>query len=130
MAVFESKEQMYTVLGGLFESLLKDPSVVDALQKAGVTTRYQLTDPEGEVWVTKEGEVLYGPQAQQPTVTMILSGDTCHQFWLKKLSLPLALAKGKVKAKGPLHKTLKLMPLLKPAFDAYPEHAKSHGIAV
>ncbi len=128
MAVFESKEKMYAVLGGLFEELFQDPSVVAALGKAGVTTRYQLSDPQGEVWLTSDGRVLYGPQSETATVTMILSGDTCHRFWMKKLSLPLALAKGKVKAKGPLHKTLKLMPLLKPAFERYPEFARSHGI--
>jgi len=130
MPIFETQERIYTVLGGLFEDVLKDAVVVDALAKSGVTTRYQLSDPSGEIWITKEGQVLYGPQDQTPTVTMILSGDTCHQFWMKKLSLPLALAKGKIKAKGPIHKTLKLLPLLKSAFEQYPAHARAQGIEI
>jgi hypothetical protein len=59
---------------------------------------------------------------------MDLSGDSCHLFWLKELSLPIALAKRKIKARGPMPKVLKLLPMLKPAYEAYPEIAKAHGI--
>ena len=64
------------------------------------------------------------------TVEMTLSGDTCHKFWLKHVSMPIALAKGLIKAKGPMPKVLKLLPLLKPAYEMYPEHAKSHGLPI
>ena len=37
-------------------------------------------------------------------------------------------AKGKIKAKGPMPKVLKLLPLLKPAYAAYPGIAKEHGL--
>jgi len=60
---------------------------------------------------------------------MSLSGDSCHKFWLKQLTMPVALAKRQIKAKGPIPKVLKLLPMLKPAYEAYPEIAKSHGIA-
>ena len=44
--------------------------------------------------------------------------------------MPVALAKGLIKVKGPMPKVLKLLPLLKPAFRAYPEHARKYGIGV
>ena len=59
---------------------------------------------------------------------MSLSGDTCHKFWLQEVSMPVALAKGLIKAKGPFPKVLKLLPLLKPAYAAYPAIAKEHGL--
>jgi len=130
MTTFKSQENMYEVLGGLFEDLLKDESVVNALQKAEVTTCFQLTDPEGKIWITADGRVLYGHQDTKATVTMILSGDTCHKFWLRKISMPLALAKGLIKAKGPMNKVLKLLPLMKPAFENYPAQAQKFGLAV
>ena len=134
MAIFNSKDQMQTILGGLFEKLLGDPVVGPKFVKAGITIKYNVTDPEGTIWVTPgdgmTGEVIVGKSDKKPDVEMTLSGDTCHKFWLKQISLPMALAKGLVKSKGPLPKVLKLLPLLKPAFDAYPEHAKSHGLSI
>ena len=86
------------------------------------------------MWVTPgdgtTGEVLWGGNDQKATVEMTLSGDTCHQFWLKQIAMPIALAKGLIKAKGPMPKILKLLPLLKPAYEAYPDWAPSHGLPV
>ena len=76
------------------------------------------------------GQVIWGKQDIKPTVEMSLSGDTCHQFWLQQISMPIALAKGLIKAKGPMPKVLKLLPLLKPAYAAYPDWAQSHGLSI
>ena len=61
---------------------------------------------------------------------MTLDGDTCHKFWLKQIKMPVALAKGLIKAKGPMPKVLKLLPLLKPAYEAYPAIAQKNGLAI
>jgi len=53
---------------------------------------------------------------------MSLTADTCHAFWKKDLSLPVALAKKKIKAKGNIAKVLKLLPVIMPAFDMYPKY--------
>jgi len=117
MPVFESTEKMYDVLGTLFKVLSDDPVVT-------------ITDPDGFIWLTKDGEVICGPADLKPTIEMKLSGDTCHEFWLQSISMPIAMAKGRIKAKGPLPKVIKLLPLLKPAYKAYPEIAKKHGLQV
>jgi hypothetical protein len=134
MAVFESKAKMQTVLGGLFENLLADPEFGPKYVKSGITIKFNISDPNAELWVTPgdgtTGEVLWGGNDQKATVEMALSGDTCHQFWLKQIAMPIALAKGLIKAKGPMPKILKLLPLLKPAYEAYPDWARSHGLPV
>lgn len=134
MAVFESKEKMQTVLGGLFENLMKDPVMGPKFVKTNIIIRFNITEPNGKLWLTPgdgdTGNVLWGDLDMQPTVEMTLSGDTCHKFWLKHISMPVALAKGLIKAKGPMPKVLKLLPLLKPAYEMYPEHAKSHGLSI
>jgi len=134
MPVFESKEKMQTVLGGLFEKLLSDPEFGPKFTKAEITIKFNISDPNAELWVTPgdgtTGEVIWGSNGNKATVEMTLSGDTCHKFWLKEIAMPIALAKGLIKAKGPMPKILKLLPLLKPAYEAYPDWARSHDLPV
>ncbi len=130
MPVFESSEKMYEVLGNLFRHLANHPDAGPRFRAAEIDIRFNITDPNGEIWLTRKGEVICGKTDLKPTVEMTLSGDSCHKFWLKELTLPVALAKGRIKAKGPMAKILKLLPILKPAYEAYPEIARNHGIGV
>ncbi|MCP4751937.1 MAG: SCP2 sterol-binding domain-containing protein [Proteobacteria bacterium] len=130
MAIFKDTEFMYDVLGTLFNNLMADPGFDEKFKKAGIVIRFIINDPEGESWCLKDGTVVLGKSEGKATVTMTLSGDSCHQFWMKELSMPIALAKGKIKAKGPMPKVLKLLPLLKPAYEMYPGIAKEKGLQI
>lgn len=134
MAIFENKQKMEEVLGGLFEKLLDDEAFAPKYLQTGIIIKYNITDPNHTLWITpgdgQKGEVIWGDLDAKPTVEMTLSGDTCHKFWLKQISMPIALAKGLIKAKGPMPKVLKLLPLLKPAYETYPDWARSHGLPV
>jgi hypothetical protein len=130
MAVFESTERLYEVLGGLFKTLLADPDFGPRYSQADLSLYFEIFDPPGEIWITKEGKVICGHADFEPTVTMILSGDTCHKFWLQEIDMPMALANRMIEVKGPMPKVVKLLPLLKPAYDMYPDHAREHGIDV
>ena len=134
MPIFESTEKMKTVLGGLFNALLDDPVVGPKYLKSKIVIKYNITNPNATMWMTPadgtRGEVIWGSSDLKADVEMTLSGDTCHSFWLRHISMPIALAKGLVKTKGPMPKVLKLLPLLKPAFEMYPEHASAHGLPV
>lgn len=132
MAVFENTEKMYTVLGSLFNTLVTNPTVGPKFVEANIIIKFNIDNPTGELWLTPDnnGSVVCGPSSHTPTIEMTLSGDTCHRFWLQEVAMPVALAKGLIKAKGPLPKVLKLLPLLKPAFEAYPAIAKQHGLPI
>ncbi|HOD14277.1 MAG TPA: hypothetical protein PK307_17640 [Spirochaetota bacterium] len=132
MAVFENTDKMYTVLGSLFNKLVKDPAVGPQFVQAEIVIKFTIDNPSGEIWLSpgNGGEVICGPSTLAPTIEMSLSGDTCHKFWLQEVSMPIALAKGLIKAKGPLPKVLKLLPLLKPAYESYPAIAKEHGLKI
>jgi putative sterol carrier protein len=52
-------------------------------------------------------------------VVMSMDADTAHRFWLGKVNVTVALARGQMKAKGPVAKILKLVPLVKPVFPKY-----------
>lgn len=128
--IFATTEKMYEVLGELFNTLLHDPTVGPKYQKADIVIKFNIHEPDGFIWLTNDGQVIYGDADYKPTIEMSLSGDSCHQFWLQEIKLPTALAKGLIKAKGPMPKVLNLLPMLKPAYEAYPEIAKKHGITV
>jgi hypothetical protein len=132
MAVFANTDKMYGILGALFNKLVKDPAVGPQFVESNIIIKFTIDNPNGEIWLSPNngGEVVCGPSGLTPTIEMSLSGDTCHQFWLQEISMPVALAKGLIKAKGPLPKVLKLLPLLKPAYAAYPAIAKENGLAV
>jgi hypothetical protein len=127
MAIFESTEKMYDVLGSLFGFLMEHPEVGPKYMDANIIIKFDIFDPEGYIWLTPDG-VVVGPSELKPTIEMKLSGDTCHDFWLQNVSMPVALAKGLIKAKGPMPKVLKLLPLLKPAYENYPRIAKEKGL--
>jgi putative sterol carrier protein len=50
---------------------------------------------------------------------MTMDADTAHKFWLGKVNVTIAMARGQMKAKGPVAKILKLVPLVKPVFPRY-----------
>ena len=49
----------------------------------------------------EDGQVDFGPTEMQPEIVMSMEADTAHKFWLGKVNVTMALAKGQMKAKGP-----------------------------
>ncbi|WP_235624360.1 hypothetical protein, partial [Mycobacteroides abscessus] len=54
-----------------------------------------------------------------PNVELFMSADTGNRFWLGKVNLTMAMAKGTVRAKGPVTKLIKLIPQAKNLFPEY-----------
>jgi len=63
----------------------------------------------------------------EPEVTMSMAADTAHRFWLGQVNITVALARGQIKAKGPVAKILKLVPLAKPVFPRYKAELEAQG---
>ena len=92
-------------------------------QKANTIVQYQYRDPESQITVKlmegEDGLVDCGATDMEPEVVMTMDADTAHRFWLGKVNVTVALARGQMKAKGPVAKILKLVPLTKPIFPRY-----------
>jgi hypothetical protein len=123
VAAFSSEAEVYEFLGGVFELGLADPALVEKLAPTGIVLRITYTDPDAVITVDMPGSRMHtgagaGPD---PNVELFMTADTGNRFWLGKVVLPVALAKGQVRAKGPVAKLLKVLPLAKQLFGPYRE---------
>ena len=131
MAYFKDDQEVYAYIGKLFEDLSVDPELSPRFRKADTIVQYQYRNPESQITVRmKENEdpkVDLGPTDMDPEVVMTMEADTAHKFWLGKVNVTVALARGQMKAKGPVAKILKLVPLTKPVFPRYRKMLEDAG---
>jgi putative sterol carrier protein len=123
MGHFEDSDEVYRFIGKLFQDLAQDEELAPKFQKANTIVQYQYRDPRSQVTVSlreeDDGRVDLGETTMEPEVVMTMDADTAHRFWLGKVNVTVALARGQMKARGPVAKILKLVPLTKPIFPRY-----------
>ncbi|GAA4546489.1 SCP2 sterol-binding domain-containing protein [Pseudonocardia xishanensis] len=123
MGGFRAADEVHQFLGGIFEEALADESIGPKLASTGMSLRMDYTDPDTTVRVdfaTKE--ILVGEAAAiDSDASLSMTADTANQYWQGKVSLPLAMARGKVKIGGSASQLLKLAPVAK---DLYPRYVK------
>ena len=123
MPYFKDADEVYAYIGRLFQDLAEDDEMAVKFRKANTIVQYQYREPESRITVRlidgEEGRVDCGETSMEPEVVMTMDADTAHRFWLGKVNVTVALARGQMKAKGPVAKILKLVPLVKPVFPRY-----------
>jgi hypothetical protein len=133
MGHFRDEEDVYRFIGRLFQELAADPELGPKFQQADTTVQYRMSDPDSQITVDMrpgtEMRVDLGPSDLDPEVIMMLSADTAHRFWMGKVNVTVALARGDIKAKGPVAKILRLVPLVKPSFKRYEQMLREAGRA-
>ncbi len=128
MGVFQGESEVHKYLGGIFELAMRDQEVSDTLAGSGVVLRLAYTDPESEVTVDLPNKKVYlGACGLKPDVELLMKADLGNRFWLGKVNLPVAMAKGQVRAKGPVPKILKLVPASKQLFPRYEQMLTDDG---
>ncbi|MHB0885875.1 MAG: hypothetical protein ACYC6V_02940 [Bacillota bacterium] len=135
MAVFKDASEVYLCIGGLFRRAMSDP-LSQKVSDSKIAVRFNYSDPDsaitvdaknpppGQPYAIYEGDIDF-----KPDVVMSMKADVAHQFWLGKVNLVAALAKGQMKAVGPIQSIIKLIPVIKPAFELYPQYLKEIGRA-
>ena len=131
MGHFKDEEDVYRFIGRLFQELAVDAELAPKLRKANTTVQYQLSDPDSQITVEmrpdQEIQVDFGPSELDPEVIMATCADVAHGFWLGKVNITAALARGDIKAKGPVAKILRLVPLVKDSFPRYEQMLRDAG---
>jgi putative sterol carrier protein len=123
LAYFNDADEVYRFIGKLFQDLAQDDELAPKFRKANTIVQYQYRNPDSQITVNLEedgdGQVDFGESRMEPEVVMSMEADTAHRFWLGNVNVTVALARGQIKAKGPVAKILKLVPLVKPVFPRY-----------
>lgn len=121
MAYYNNAEEIYKYLGGVFLAA-NDTEVGPKLMGADIDLQVYYTDPEASMTVRLRQpsiEVTDGGDNPDADVKLFMPADIGDKFWRGEYNLGVGLAKGQVKAKGPVNKILKLVPLTKPLFPLY-----------
>ena len=131
MPAFKDEQEVYQYIGKLFQDLTEDEELGPRFRKADTIVQYRYSNPDSQITVMmkegKEGQVDLGPSDLEPEIVMTMEADTAHKFWLGKVNVTMALARGQMKAKGPVAKILKLVPLTKPVFPRYRQMLEQAG---
>ncbi|MBF0228323.1 MAG: iron-containing alcohol dehydrogenase [Desulfamplus sp.] len=131
-SVFKDGEQLYDILVGFYELLKGDAELGPALSKTGLCVQFVYKNPSATITIDASGDelkIIAGDFSGSPEVTMTMDADFAHKFWHGKANLVSALTRRLVVAKGNVPKTLKLLPILKPAYRLYPQYLKDKGLA-
>jgi putative sterol carrier protein len=129
MAIFKDTNVVQELFGELWTKMIKETEFGPKLKESELSILFMTEDPEVVMYVDIDGP-LFGEEAKAktPVVTMKMSGDTVHKFWLKQVNVPKALALRQIRAKGPVGKILQILPLLKPGFALYPDYCKKYNL--
>ena len=131
MPYFKDADEVYATIGKLFQDLKDDEELAPKFRQANTIVQYQYREPESRITVKliegEDGQVDCGATTMEPEVVMTMDADTAHRFWLGQVNVTVALARGQMKAKGPVAKILKLVPLVKPVFPRYRQQLEDAG---
>lgn len=121
MPGFSTVEEVNKYIGGIFEKALEDESIGPKLVATGMSLRMNFTDPDSVVTVDFAAKKILtgGEAAIDADAVLSMSADTANRYWQGKVSLPLAMAKGKLKVGGSAAQLLKLAPIAKDLYPVY-----------
>jgi hypothetical protein len=94
--------------------------------------KFSYSDPDLSITIDLTGEravFSFNDNEKKAEVEMRMKADVAHRFWFGKVNLVMALARREMVAKGPIPKILKLLPIIKPAYDLYPKYLQEKGFS-
>ncbi len=130
MASFTGADEVYTYIGGIFDMAMADEELGPRFAASGVILRLSYTNPDSVIVVDMPNRTVYrGDDSAdlKPTVQMFMAADVGHEFWLGNVNISTALAKGDMRAKGPIPKILKLVPLTRALYPRYRAQLEAAG---
>jgi putative sterol carrier protein len=129
LPVFKDKGLVEEMFGEIWNKMVHETEFGPKLKENGISIFFVVSDPDVAMYVDENGPV-FGEEAKSrmPVVTMKMSADNVHKFWLNRLNIPKALALRQIKAKGPVGKVLQVIPLIKPAKVMYSDYCEKYNL--
>ena len=125
MPFFSSADEVYEYIGGVFRAAADHPEVGPKMAAADITLQMYYSDPKSTLTIRFHEPKLTvedGGDDNTADVKLFMPADIADKYWRGDYNLAVGLAKGQVKAKGPVNKILKLVPLTRPLFPIYSEN--------
>jgi putative sterol carrier protein len=133
MGYFANADEVYNYVGGVVRAAAVNEQVGPKMAAADVDLQIYYSDPESTLTIRMHEptlEVEDGGDDSGADIKLYMPADIADKYWRGEYNLAVGLAKGQVKAKGPVNKILKLVPLTKPLFPMYRELvAEKDGVA-
>ena len=131
MTYFHDAADVEHFIGGIFNECLTDPDLGPKFAASGTVLKLNFTDPEAIVVIDCPNNKVYTGAAltgaPDCNVEMFMTSDVAHRYWLGQVNVSVALAKGMMRAKGPIPRILKLVPLTKHVFPRYQRMIEESG---
>jgi len=134
---YKNADDLYKIYGYFLDRVLTDEKIGTKMSKAGIIIKFIYKDPDTEITIdlknkpAKEGyygTYYLGPCDLKEDVWSEQSADHSHRFW-HGLENPIAsVTKGLVRQGGKVTAMLKLLPVVKPAFQMFPVALKELGL--
>jgi len=134
---YKDAEDLYKIYGYFLDRVLRDDKIGAKMSKAGIIIKFKYTDPDAEITIdlknppTKQGyygTYYLGPCDLKEDVWTKQSADFSHRFWHGRENPIAGVARGKIKQGGKVTAMLKLLPVIKPAFQLFPVALKEMGL--
>ena len=131
MPYFKDAEDVYKHLGRLFEDIIADDELGPRFKATDTVVQIRMRRPDSQLTLKalaeEELQIDFGITELRPEVVLAMDADTAHRFWLGKVNVTVALARGQINARGPVAKILKLVPLVEPVRRRYAEALQRSG---
>jgi putative sterol carrier protein len=132
MAIFNSSDQFYRCAEALFERVQQEnPDAASSIEENKLLIRFRCSDPETVIMINGRRRPVtfsFGENRIRPEVDISMKVDTLHKILLGDLSLPNALARRKLKVKGPVWKVVPVADLFIQCQAYYPQILKDQGL--
>ncbi len=126
---YKDVDQLYEIYGCFLDRVLRDEKIGPKMGRAGIIIKFIYTDPDSEITIdlknppAKEGyygTFYLGPCDIKEDVWSKQTADHSHGFWHGFQNPIVAITKGLVKQGGNVTAMLKLLPVVRPAFQMFP----------
>ena len=126
-AEFRSSKEFREVIDRVFGMMDADPDMGPKLKAADVPQRFEFTDVDMVVNIRAAGSGEEGnlhwewsdDVDWEPKVRMAMSSETANKYFQGKENVPIALARGRIKARGDVKAAVSLVPVTKPIYKQY-----------
>jgi hypothetical protein len=126
---YKDADDLYRIYGYFMDRILKDEKIGQKMAKAGIIIKFIYTDPDCEITIDLKnppakpgyyGTYYLGPCELKEDVWSKQTADFSHSFWHGHENPIAAVTKGRVKQGGNIVAMMKLLPVVRSAFQMFP----------